>query len=235
MGASTKMKATAIVMSGNEISEIGYRRLVESSFKVGNIFEINKWNAITSDNVEEFMKEAGLRWNYPWEGQVIDFATGLTKTAYKTTNPKSRMACACSHYCLWHESATQDQTMLILEHDAYFVNKLDFDPDTVKADIIGINNPLGATRRSSIYHQKIMDSKLDYQLAPWIDDVTVPQGLAGNSAYIIKPEGAKKMLQLVEEYGLWPNDALMCRQLITRLGVTRKYYTNIQNLQSTTT
>ena len=52
---------------------------------------------------------------------------------------------------------------------------------------------------------------------------------------IIKPSGAIRMLKLVEEFGLWPNDAIMCRQLFPDLYVTRKFYTTIQNLKSTTT
>jgi hypothetical protein len=71
--------------------------------------------------------------------------------------------------------------------------------------------------------------------SPWIDKPVVPQGLAGNSAYIIKPAGAKQMLDLVNEFGLWPNDAIMCRQLVPKLGVTRKFYTTRQNIKSTTT
>ena len=74
-----------------------------------------------------------------------------------------------------------------------------------------------------------------FQRAPTIDDITVPQGLAGNSAYIIKPQGAKHMLNLVKEYGLWPNDALMCKQLVPNLYVTRKFFTTVQHTRSTTT
>ena len=44
-----------------------------------------------------------------------------------------------------------------------------------------------------------------------------------------------KLIAAVEEYGLWPNDAIMCRQLIKKLGVTRKFYTLVQGLPSTTT
>jgi len=43
------------------------------------------------------------------------------------------------------------------------------------------------------------------------------------------------MLELVDEHGLWPNDAIMCRQLVPNLMVTRKFFTSIQNLRSTTT
>lgn len=228
------MKVVAIVVKGNEISELGYSKLVESSKVVGNDFDIVRWNAVVPDQVDWVMNGAGLRWNYPWEGEVIDFATGLKKTAYKTANPKARIACACSHYVLWHECMSKDETMLILEHDAYFVNKIDFDPDETQAQIIGINNPLGATRRAKLFRDKILENPKKFQLVPPIDDVTVPQGLAGNSAYIIKPAGAKKLVDLVEQYGLWPNDAIMCRQLVPKMGVTRKFYTNVQGLASTT-
>ena len=43
------------------------------------------------------------------------------------------------------------------------------------------------------------------------------------------------MIQLVKEYGLWPNDAIMCRQLVPKLNVTTEFYTRCQNLKSTTT
>lgn len=228
------MKAVSIVIKDNAISELGYSRLVESSKAVGNDFEIEKYDALIPTNVDQFMTGLGLKWNYPWEGEVVDFATGLKKSAYKTTNPKARIACACSHYYWWQYSYTLDEPILILEHDAYFINKIDFDPADVKADIIGINNPLGATRKAQLFYDTIMQSTASYQLAPMIDNIYVPQGLAGNSAYIIKPAGAKKMVELVSQYGLWPNDAIMCRQLVPKLGVTRKFYTNIQGLKSTT-
>ena len=88
---------------------------------------------------------------------------------------------------------------------------------------------------SRVYYQKIIDNQYLYQKAPYVDNENVPQGLAGNSVYIIKPSGAKKMLKLVDEFGLWPNDAIMCNQLMPNLYVTRKFYTTIQNLKSTTT
>ena len=70
---------------------------------------------------------------------------------------------------------------------------------------------------------------------PWIDDRSVPQGLPGNSAYIIKPNAAKKLVNLVNEYGLWPNDAIMCKQLIFEMGCTKKHFTQVQGTRSTTT
>lgn len=228
------MKAVCIVVKDNKISEGGYTRLIESSKQVNNDFDILKWNAITPETVDKFMSNAGLTWNYPWQGSHYDKTTNLIKSAYTTANQKARIACACSHYSLWSESAYKDITMLILEHDAMFIKKLDFDPDKTGANIIGINNPIGATRKANVFHSKLQESDKQFQLTPIIDDDKIPQGLAGNSAYIIRPEGAKKLLELVNIHGLWPNDAIMCRQLMPKLGVTKTYYTKVQGLQSTT-
>jgi GR25 family glycosyltransferase involved in LPS biosynthesis len=228
------IKAVCITIKDNKISENGYNRLIESSKQVGNDFDILKWDAITPDNVDYFMSNAGLTWNYPWTGSHEDPATGLIKSAYTTANQKARIACACSHYCLWSESAVKNITMLIMEHDAMFIKKLDFDPEDTSATIIGINSPLGATRKANVFHKIVQETQTKFQLTPVIDNDKIPQGLAGNSAYVIKPEGAKKLLDLVNKYGMWPNDAIMCRQLISKLGVTKDYYTKVQGLQSTT-
>ena len=103
--------------------------------------------------------------------------------------------------------------------------------------IISLNNPRFATRRAVDYLNSIKTSapdKFGVVFAPSVDDPSIPQGLPGNSSYIIKPSGAKKMLKLVEEYGLWPNDALMCKQLIPQIGCTQRFYTRVQGIRSTT-
>ena len=81
---------------------------------------------------------------------------------------------------------------------------------------------------------KLIELVGDIVKAPRIDEIYVPQGLAGNSAYFMKPSGAKKMIDLTAEYGMWPNDALMCRQLVPTLGQTKTYYTYVQGTESTT-
>ena len=229
------MKAYAIVIRDNEISQEGFRRLKESSVKVGNKFDIEEFEAVTPDRVKSLLLQYGVRWNYPWEGTVIDFASGLKKTAYQTKNPNARIACALSHYSLWKKCVELDEPILILEHDAYFIKRYDADPLYMQLNILGINNPLGCTRRAQQYYDAIVNINTFSTPVPWIDEKNVPQGLAGNSAYIIKPAGASHMIQLVKEYGLWPNDAIMCRQLVPKLNVTTEFYTRCQNLKSTTT
>ena len=230
------MKAYAIVMKGNDVSELGYETMVKSSEAVGNDFEILRYDAITAEESFGQLAVLNLVWNYPWDKPVRDIATGLLKTPYPTKNRDARIACALSHYHLWLKCYRENEIILILEHDAVWKQKL---PEWVtsdsKYDIIGINDPRGATRKSALYHKMLQERESLIQKPPVLDDTPyIPHGIAGNSAYIMKPPGAKKMLDLVAEYGLWPNDAIMCRQLVRTLGVTKNYYTGVQGLPSTT-
>jgi len=230
------MKAYAICIRDNEVSEKGMRILINSSESVYNKFDIERFDATTANLAKVGLIGNGLKWNYPWQGEEIDIATGLIKRAYPTQYPNRRIACAISHYRLWHKCVKSNEPILILEHDAEFIEKLD--PEYIinsKYEVIGINNPLMATRRSHQFLEKVKKSEELIQPIPTIDEFNVPQGLAGNSAYIIKPNGAKAVIDVAHQYGLWPNDALMCKQLVKNMGVTKKFYTKVQGLPSTTT
>lgn len=231
------MKAFAIVVPGNNISMSGFNELNESYKKYGHAEGLEMHEAIELHKVEGFCGGNGLVWNYPLEGQISDIKSGLIKSAYQTADLRKRMSCFLSHWYLWQKCKTLDETILILEHDSRFIKKLPADSTFARAnyDIIGINDPSMATRKSKVYHDKILERSEFFQPVPRIDEFNIPQGLAGNSAYVIKPEGAKLMIELTQEYGMWPNDALMCYQLVPRLGVTRNFYTRIQGLRSTTT
>ena len=43
------------------------------------------------------------------------------------------------------------------------------------------------------------------------------------------------VMSAIFKYGLWPNDAIMCKQLVRGMGVTKHHYTRVQGLPSTTT
>jgi GR25 family glycosyltransferase involved in LPS biosynthesis len=112
--------------------------------------------------------------------------------------------------------------------------------------ICGINDPRGATRKSGLFHLKLQNSlgadtdprKNGLATVPYVDepgDDPLPSGLPGNSAYIIKPWAAKKLLEKTSELGIWPNDALMCRQFFPWLQHYYPYFTKVQGTPSTTT
>ena len=230
-----------ITMTDNEVSMKAFSKLQDSSYRVGNDFRPEIFEATIAKNAEDHLSKLLLEWNYPWEGVVTDLKTGLKKSAYQTKNRLNRIACAVSHYRLWAVCAKTDEPMLIMEHDAIFIQKFRYDNllEDNHYNIIGINNPIGNTRKSHEFH-KILQQSVDRENTgivpvPTIDNFDIPQGLAGNSAYIIKPKGARMCIKAASEHGLWPNDALMCKQLIPHMGVTKAYYTNTQRVVSTTT
>lgn len=230
-----------ITMTNNEVSMEAFGKLQDSSHSVGNDFRPEIFEATIAENAEDHLSKLLLEWNYPWEGVVTDLKTGLKKSAYPTRNRLNRIACAISHYRLWAVCVKTNKPMLIMEHDAIFIQRLRYDNllEDNHYNIIGINNPIGNTRKSHEFH-KILQQSVDRENTgivpvPTIDNFDIPQGLAGNSAYIIKPKGARMCIKAASEHGLWPNDALMCKQLIPHMGVTKAYYTNTQRVVSTTT
>lgn len=230
------MKAYAIVINGHTTSESGFQELLRSSKGVSNTFDITRFDAIVPNQVNSLMKHYKLTWNYPDVGSVLDPWTELRKTAYGGRDPLRRVACSLSHFLLWEKTVEENQPILVLEHDALFVRQLDPAPILEsKYGIVGINNPMHATFAFNKYHDMVQSSPQELMQPPMLASKEIPQGLPGNSAYVIKPFAAKHLIGLCYKYGLWPNDAIMCQQLCNFLGVSKTYYTQVQNLKSTTT
>ena len=195
------------------------------------------FDAVKPKDVAKKLRYFGLRWNYPWESEELDIQSGLIKKAYPTLVKEKRIACFFSHYILWKRCVKNDVPIVIHEHDAIYYDDGELPlEDFAKSrfNIIGLNSPEKATRLATIYDRIVQESDGDIVRAPLIDQEMIPQGIAGNSSYYIEPAGAQKMIDLVSEYGCWPNDAIMCRQLVPTLGQTKKYYTYVQGLESTT-
>lgn len=228
-------EAYCIVIKDHSISEEGFRTVQSSSKSVNNEFTISRFNAITPETCDQTLQETGLKWNYPLKGSVVDEKTKLLKSSYGERVLARRISCSLSHFLLWKKCADEDQPLLVLEHDVLFLKKLETDYILQSEfEVVGINSPFNATRRAEMFNQKVAEAREQIISVPHIDRAEVPQGLAGNSAYIIRPKGAKALVRSCYEYGLWPNDAIMCRQLFDFLGVTKTYYTTVQNLKSTT-
>ena len=224
------MKAYAITIAGSEQSEASADRLIESSRAVANPFEIETLTASIPETVDREMSLHGLTWTYPWEG--THDAAGMTLHSYATRDRGARMACFMSHYRLW--LMAKKEPILILEDDAEFTQRLDPQPllDS-EFCIIGINDPRGATRLPEVFHDVVQGKAAEFQPAPWIDDPKTAQGLAGASAYLVKPVGARFAIDAAREHGAWPNDALLCKQLVPGLGVTRTYFCRVRGTPST--
>lgn len=231
------MKSFVITISDNKQSRNSAQITMRTSNSVDNDFKVEQYDAVIPSQVDSLMKQYGLKWTYPWEGQRLDIMSGLKLSAYETADPKKRIACFLSHYELWKKCVELNEPIIVLEHDAMFTDKVDLDLIHMsKYDIIALNDPRGATRKSQLYYDMVKRSSLPVVSVPKIDDDQIPQGLPGNSAYYIKPKGAQRMIYLTKEYGAWPNDALMCKQLLpNKLGIVREFCTKVQGTRSTTT
>lgn len=237
------MKAYVITVKDNEVSEKAAAACIDSHSKVNNDFPIEIYYGITPDKVDFEFRFLHFRWMYPWDKERVDIRSGLKLTPYTTKDPKKRIACFLSHYNLWLNCVQMKRPILVLEHDAIFTRQFNYQYTLdSKYGIIGINNPIGATRRASVFDNQVQMTRSikpdadEVVPVPTVDNFDVPQGLAGNSAYVIKPDGAQRLLDVVTEHGAWPNDAIMCKQLLPNvLGVTKKYYTRVQGTKSTTT
>ena len=261
---SFKGKLPAFIISdiNNSASTAAARRVIKSIADTNSKlmpFIIPATTPATIDNdLKDFNKSRSV-WTYPLPNQKrIDLATGLHLTGYNAKDVDKVIACAVSHMRCWLLCASQRFPIVVLEHDALFVRKVDFFKDIVGSlegyyseildlGIVGLNNPRGATRKSSIYFdhvtkfqgevaRKVFDGYAIVD-APWVDkDRYTPQGIAGNSAYMITPAMAMRLLKKVDEIGLWPNDALMCKQLFpNQLKQIYPFVTELQGIKSTTT
>ncbi len=238
------MKAFIITMSNNADSLRLSKVCKESILTTDSVLDVQHFEAIQPPQLLKHNTEIFgdfVRWSYPQKETEnhLDFGTGLFLKAYETTDIKRVMACSYSHMKLWKWCADNNETIVVLEHDAFFTRQ--FDPDDLVSDpswgVVGLNDPRGNTRKGQLFHN-IASAKEGIQVVPNIDnsqEPPLPMGIAGNSAYIIRPFAAKELLKTTKEVGIWPNDAIMCKQLFPFLRVTYPYHTNTQpNVSSTT-
>ena len=216
------MKAYIITLT-NDNSQSYTKKCIESINETESMLDVELFDATTPSTLFD------VNWTWPISKKKICPYTGMTLKAYKNADINKRVACAQSHYRLWQKCVELDETICILEHDAVFVRK--FEPFEFDGGAVALNSPIKATFMSEAYDAALTDGVNDI---PYVTDQSIPQGLPGNSAYIIKPWAAKELIDKQNEIGWWPNDAIMCRQLFPWLKIVKPYYTQVQDIKSTT-
>lgn len=224
------MKAFIIGDKNNAMSA----GLMDKCIKSSNI-PIEIFQQTSPETLKEHKRPFGvMTWDYPMNQTFgIDHETKIVLRPYKTINSDKAFSCTISHARLWQRCVKLNEEIMILEHDALFTRK--FEPFNWEGGVLGLNDPRGATFKSLEYHKKVSATK-GVKDTPWVVNKSETlQGLAGNSAYIIKPNFAKRVLDKLKDKGGWPNDALMCRQFFpNEIKVVYPYYTTIQKHPSTT-
>tara|TARA_E500000318_G_C3541308_1_gene204752 strand:- start:438 stop:1268 length:831 start_codon:yes stop_codon:yes gene_type:complete len=246
--------APAFIISdiNNRNSVVAVRRLIKSIDDTESDLQPTIFPATTPATLDrdlKRLKKSKADWTYPrhFGHKFIHKKTGMSLTGYRTDDINKVIACAVSHMRIWQIVSIGTTPTVVLEHDAEFTRKFSFSffntRNLNEIGILGLNDPRGATRKAAIYLQKILDAYKTVGQAnvasipvPWVDNNEIaPQGLAGNSAYIITPKQATLLLQRVNEVGIWPNDALMCKQLFPQLNQAYPFFTRVQGVASTTT
>ena len=239
------IKAIVIGMLNDHRSTVGVRNVLQSLRNTQSELDPYVMDATVPSSVEhhlsgfnlqlsdwKYLKSSAERWRCP--------STGLELSGYNASDWTKVVSCMVSHMRAWQFAIDTREAVVVLEHDAKFERQFVFSDfeDQFTGGVLQLNNPLGATRRSKVFYDKVMEQTRGKETqvveVPWIDHEHIPQGIAGNSAYIIKPEPAQMLLDKVAEIGIWPNDALMCKQLFPWLQVAYPFYTSLQGIQSTT-
>jgi len=217
------VKAYVITIRGDEYSERVADRCIESGYDAG--IQVKHFNAVTADEAHDVIKDRGLKWTW---------GTGCKKTGLKHHsyggNDAARMGCAMSHYALWEKCAWGGEPLMILEHDAVFINP--FVPFSFQS-VCMINDPLGATPRGDWWSEQMTKRGDGVWPKTEVFDDSRPDGLAGNSAYVLQPSTALHLMNTVRWLGVWPNDATICRQLVPNLEEHYPFITEVRAERST--
>lgn len=231
------MKAFVITIKDHEYSEQVADRCISSAAKNG--LEVEKFYGVDRERAEQVMNDFGLEWTWANNNTEECYCpkTGLRMHPYRTTDLRAVIGCAMSHFQLWRKCVELDEPIVILEHDSIFLRPF---PKGVEFNgICQLNDPAGATRKGSQW-SKQMKKRGGEGVFPktWVtaeNERHIPDGLAGNSAYMIKPWAAKEVIDKVYEIGVWPNDATICQQLFPYLEEYYPFITKPMQGKSTTT
>jgi len=223
------MRAFVITIRGHKYSEDCADRCINSAARFGITAE--KFDAVTKHNAAKVMTARGLQWTWPNIEADVCPKTGLKRHVYKTADPNARIGCSMSHYLLWEECYRCGEPILILEHDAVFLHGLPELPAEFGA--IMLNDPYLATPRGGWWRNEIAEKGPGVHQKTGVFDDGRPDGLAGNSAYIISPKAARTCMAAYETLGVWPNDATLCRQLVDGLMEVYPFVTRVDQTQST--
>jgi GR25 family glycosyltransferase involved in LPS biosynthesis len=223
------LKAFVITLEDHAYSEAKSRRCIESAWKFGQVVE--RFTAVPAIRSEAVMRGFGLRWTWA-NGNKSDAVCPTTKLKqHPYGNLAAKIGCSMSHYLLWRHCMDLDEQILILEHDAVFIAPL---PEVAFSRICQINDPRGATPRGDWWSDHMAARGPGVWPVTHIFPDDKPDGLAGNSAYLVKPRAAEQLVTAFHQIGVWPNDATMCRQLFPDLQELYPFVTKVEQEQSTT-
>lgn len=218
----SELKCICIIEDSRE-SENNYNSLVNSALVTLNHFPIDKYLKSTVNTLRREYDEYAVDFNWPRNEDCSDIDLGFVKP--KLEQDYNDMQCrAMTHYKLWDYCVESDSTLLILEDSVRFTKRFKYDK-SIKHNIYSINHPKGCIENWEVYTNQLIKSSAIVSNIPTYKPsynlLTTPNAVS----YIIKPEAAIKLILNVDEYGLWPVEMMLNRQLVDNIGCSKVFYT----------
>ncbi len=230
------MKAFVITIKGHEYSEGKADQCIETGARVGKI-DVERFYGVNKDEAYSVMSRHGLDWSWANNNTQPSVCpiTKLQHRPYYHANPdfSALIGCTMSHYSLYLRCVELNEPILILEHDSVFIREF---PEFDFKGICQINDPNGGGKNGK-YLSEMMIKNNRLGVSPKTPNTGAkefPDGLAGNSAYVIKPFAAQELINKYHKLGVWPNDAIMCIQLFPYLEEYYPFITRTDQTISTT-
>ena len=196
------MKAFVIYKEGDELSTELAEECIASASKFN--ITVSKFPGVY-ENIEDLIKTEGLF---------------LNKTAEDRVTKKGVLGCFLSHLFLWKKCILENVPFLIFEYDAILINPL---PDlSLFEDFLHLDyNRHLNLKNLDVYESNIVNS----------DNPTIEKFVGGTAnvdtfkflnrnhirgsfAYILKPSGAKKLVESLRLEGILPSDIALNQKYI---------------------
>ncbi len=227
------MKSYVITLQNHDYSQRKADRCIESAQTIGKI-NVEKFYGVDKAISRSTMKGFDLEWTWANNNKTpaVCPITGLKQRPYYNANLDAKIGCSMSHYLLWRRCVSLDEPILILEHDAVFIKEF---PEFDFTGICQINDPNGGGKNGRRLSEKMVKQNKNgvHPKTSNTNDPLVPDGLAGNSAYVVKPYAAQELIDKYHQLGVWPNDATMCIQLFPYLEEYYPFITKVEQDIST--
>jgi len=186
-----------ITMQGESISETLSQECAESCKKFGIEPEI--FPAIHG-------KDINVQW---YKHSLKDFKFNQR---IKKINP-GMVGCLISHLTLWKKSLELNKSILIFEHDAIMLKEI---PESILSKFEDVCNLDWLSRRTANYDKEVMidrgeDVKLYMKKRPSYSGLELynKSHIKGAHAYIVKPQGAQKLVDFVWSAGALAPDVII--------------------------
>lgn len=147
-------------------------------------------------------------------GKDVDLHYKKTGIFPKRKMKKGRigvLGCFFSHYYLWLEAIETDKPILVLEHDGYIVRSIPEEilnnfEDALKLDRL---DPYSKSYTRKLEEEVTLDLTIQKYTNPTPKNpnkIGTGNYFKGAYAYIIKPSGAKKLVEHINQHGHVPAD-----------------------------